>query len=153
MLIKRIVRKQVVGVDWVYLAEDRDRWWALLNAAWTFWYRERGFIVYLGDYQLLKKHCAVEVCSGFSQVALITFGSWPDSNDGNQTFILHFEFSRTIVFFARKVLIALTLVLRSSLTKSSASTEKCDAPSELRITQRVTLGMRVQVCWESTVGA
>jgi len=21
------------GLDWIYLAQDRDRWWALLNAA------------------------------------------------------------------------------------------------------------------------
>jgi hypothetical protein len=25
------------GVDWVDLAQDRDRWWALVNAVMTLW--------------------------------------------------------------------------------------------------------------------
>jgi hypothetical protein len=25
------------GVDWIHLAQDRDRWWALVNTVMNFW--------------------------------------------------------------------------------------------------------------------
>jgi hypothetical protein len=26
------------GMDWIQLAQDRDRWWALVNAIMNFWF-------------------------------------------------------------------------------------------------------------------
>jgi len=37
IILKRISRKWDGGVDWIDLAEGRDRWWALVNAAMNIW--------------------------------------------------------------------------------------------------------------------
>jgi hypothetical protein len=37
--IKMDLREVLVGcggMDWIYLAEDRDRWWAVVNAVMNF---------------------------------------------------------------------------------------------------------------------
>jgi len=32
IILRWILRKWDVGMDWIDLAQDRDRWWALVNA-------------------------------------------------------------------------------------------------------------------------
>jgi hypothetical protein len=33
----KIILEWWVGVDWIHLAEDRDQWWALMNAVMNLW--------------------------------------------------------------------------------------------------------------------
>jgi len=37
IVLKWIFRKWDGGMDWIDLAEERDRWWALVNAVMNFW--------------------------------------------------------------------------------------------------------------------
>ena len=47
------------GMDWIQLAQDRDRWWALVNAAMnSSSVKRREFIDQLRTGQLLKKDSA-----------------------------------------------------------------------------------------------
>jgi hypothetical protein len=31
IILERILKKRCENVDWMYLAQDRDQWWALVN--------------------------------------------------------------------------------------------------------------------------
>jgi hypothetical protein len=39
LILKWIFKKWDVGMDWINLAHDRDRWRALVNAAIHIWFR------------------------------------------------------------------------------------------------------------------
>jgi len=36
MILRWIFRKWGGGMDWIYLADNRDRWWAVVNAVMNF---------------------------------------------------------------------------------------------------------------------
>jgi hypothetical protein len=37
IILKRIFKKWDGGMNWIELAGDRDRWWALVNAVMNLW--------------------------------------------------------------------------------------------------------------------
>ena len=66
IILRWIFRKWVEGMDWIYLAQDRNSWRALLNAVMDLRvpYNAREFLEQLRTGQLLKKDPAVRVSMG-----------------------------------------------------------------------------------------
>jgi hypothetical protein len=59
IILKWVSEKWVGGIDWIDLAEDRDKWRAVVNAVMNLRVRQNGkFFGLLRTYQLLRKASA-----------------------------------------------------------------------------------------------